>query len=415
MQQRELDEVVSLVSESTGRNVSLDDVAGRVVAYSTIVPTTDRVRIDAVLSKSVPSHAKIWESKHGISTRTRPFTVPGDPEHGLLPRICIPLLVRGVRVGYLWVQANSAEDTLAPLLAELEQRHSETERLAERVLLALGTPSGIASAANRDFQDLVSGQGDVVHEELAERMRPDRDTHLIVFSSAAAQKNAETLPALAYAHALQDAARAVYAAASPLESPEVVGFSTDQHGVFLIPNRSLIGPFAERLSIALELRTSARQEREVAYGVSAPISEASELRLAYRQAVTALQASVVDPALTTHRFDNVGIYRLLAHAATAHVPERIQRIANAPEGEERLRILERVYDSPGTMQRVADALHMHRTSIYNHLQRIAAIIDADPLDPLVRLELHAGLKLRRWLDRPRFEAPLGTRSAPQVF
>lgn len=415
MNQRELDEVVSRVSGRTGRNVSLDDVEGRVIAYSTVVATADQVRIDAVLSKSVPSNARIWESRHGISTRTRPFSVPGDPLSGLLPRVCIPLLVRGVRVGYLWVQANSADDLLDPLLSELEERQHETERLAERVFVALGAPSGPSAAASRDFQDLVSGQSDVMHEPLAARILPEHDTHLIVFSSASTRGHTESLPALAYAHAMQDAARWVHAASPSFSSTEVVGFSSEQHGVFLIPHRDLIPLFAERLSIALELRTPDRQEGDVAYGVSEPIHGPADIRSAYRQAVTALQASVVDAAIATHLYEDVGIYRLLAHTVAAHVPRRIQQIIAAPDGEERLRILEHVYDSPGAMQRVADALHMHRTSVYNHLQRIAAIIGADPLDPLVRLELHAGIKLRRWLERPRFETPAGTRSAPQLL
>ncbi len=68
---------------------------------------------------------------------------------------------------------------------------------------------------------------------------------------------------------------------------------------------------------------------------------------------------------------------------------------------ELLPVLELLYDKNGSVQDVAEQLHLHRSSVYNRLTRIRRIIGADPLNGAVRLELHLALKARRWGLRPR--------------
>jgi len=68
---------------------------------------------------------------------------------------------------------------------------------------------------------------------------------------------------------------------------------------------------------------------------------------------------------------------------------------------ELLPVLELLYDNDGSVQDVAEKLHLHRSSIYNRLGRIRQLLGVDPLKGMVRLELHAALKARRWAARPR--------------
>lgn len=407
MNQRELDDVVALVSERTMRNVSLDDVTGRVIAYNTVVPTADQVRIDAVMSKEVPSGVRNWEASHGVGTRTHAFLVPGNLDSGSFPRICIPLLVRGVRVGYLWVQANSHDDVLPEVLYGLRHWQNGIEHIAGRVLVALDSHVGFNPKADKNLTDLVSGQSVDVHEELSLWMPAQGDVRLVVFTGGSTRQQDEPLPSLAYTQAIHDASR--------ISDFNAISFADNQHGVFLVPSLSLIEIFIDKLSNGLRVRSTASREFSVPYGVSARLQRVGDCRIAYRQAITALQATSIDPSLTSHAYEELGIYQLLSQAGSAQVPQSLLKLQVTSDGEEKLRFLERIYDSPGPMQRVADSLHMHRTSIYNHLQRIEKVIGTDPLDPFVRLELHTGLKLMRWLTRPRFEAPLVTPSEPQVF
>ena len=82
LDQSRLDRVVDEVARITGRNVTLDDVFSKVLAYNTSFPTTDRARMEAVLMKSVSAEARVWEAEGDLASRTRPFILPARPEVG---------------------------------------------------------------------------------------------------------------------------------------------------------------------------------------------------------------------------------------------------------------------------------------------------------------------------------------------
>jgi len=98
-----------LLDELSGalvRAVSVDDIAGRVVAHSA---QTDRVdlfddaRVRAILTRRVPPDVAAWQERHGIATATGPVHVPENLAVGVSARVCFPLLHNDIRVGYLWV------------------------------------------------------------------------------------------------------------------------------------------------------------------------------------------------------------------------------------------------------------------------------------------------------------------------
>jgi DNA-binding PucR family transcriptional regulator len=102
-----------------------------------------------------------------------------------------------------------------------------------------------------------------------------------------------------------------------------------------------------------------------------------------------------------------GIYQLLASAgggagAWADAGSVYFRLLEDHDrNHELLPVLELFYDNDSSVQGVADKLHLHRSSIYNRLGRIRQLLGVDPLKGMVRLELHAALKARRWAGRPR--------------
>jgi sugar diacid utilization regulator len=144
------------------------------------------------------------------------------------------------------------------------------------------------------------------------------------------------------------------------------------------------------------------------YGISGPVLSADRLSAAYNEAIVALQASSVDPGLGSHRYEDVGFYRYAAQLRSTQADEQLDRLAAQDSGN--LAMLERIFDSDAPMQAVAADLHMHRTSLYNRIQRIRTVLGADPLSASVRLQLHTGLKLRRWSHRPTFDLHLSWQS-----
>lgn len=75
---------------------------------------------------------------------------------------------------------------------------------------------------------------------------------------------------------------------------------------------------------------------------------------------------------------------------------KLAAILAAPNGEELLSMLERIYDYDGPRNELAAELHIHRTSLHHRLGRIGKLVGQDPLASSVRLELHLALKARRW-------------------
>ncbi|MBM7809137.1 helix-turn-helix domain-containing protein [Saccharothrix algeriensis] len=114
---------------------------------------------------------------------------------------------------------------------------------------------------------------------------------------------------------------------------------------------------------------------------------------AYRQALAAAELSALDPALPrVARWSDLGAYRLLLGAEPAAVLAGLSDV---------LRTTLEVYLDRGCDARAAArALHLHRTSLYYRLGRIAELTGRDLADGAARLELHLALKLTRLGRRP---------------
>jgi hypothetical protein len=114
---------------------------------------------------------------------------------------------------------------------------------------------------------------------------------------------------------------------------------------------------------------------------------------AYQQALAAAELARLDPALPTRvRWSELGAYRLLLGAAPDEVLSGLSEVL--------LRTLEVYLDSGCEVRVAAGHLHLHRTSLYYRLGRIAALTGRDLADGGARLELHLALKLVRLARRP---------------
>ncbi|MEO8283118.1 MAG: helix-turn-helix domain-containing protein, partial [Pseudarthrobacter sp.] len=133
-----------------------------------------------------------------------------------------------------------------------------------------------------------------------------------------------------------------------------------------------------------------------------------EFAEAYRQSRQAAQAAAVDPQLgELVDCRATGVYQLLASAGggAGAWPDTgsvyVRMLEDHDRNNELLPVLELIYDNDGSVQDVANKLHLHRSSVYNRLGRIRQLLGVDPLKGMPRLELHAALKMRRWAERPR--------------
>jgi hypothetical protein len=157
MQQQDVEQLVEQVALGLGRGLSLEDLDGLLLAYSSNQSHADRVRVNFLLSKRVPVDVGAWQLSHGIATAVRPVVVPANEELGMLGRVCVPLLVRGFRVGYLWVQLGADDPSATSVLAQLPQVARELEQLSALLLDSNTAESEFRRRREQEF--LAAGRG----------------------------------------------------------------------------------------------------------------------------------------------------------------------------------------------------------------------------------------------------------------
>jgi sugar diacid utilization regulator len=393
-----VEDLVEAAAAKLGRGLSVEDLDGLLIAYSSNQSQADPARVNFLLSKRLPADVQAWQLSHGVATAVRPVTVPANPDLGMFGRVCVPLLVRGFRVGYLWVQQNAGEEgsggilaalpavrleieLIAGLLLESNTAESEHRRRRETEFLAAAAGDKSALAAISGWRE-VHGHApwQVVVLVDPEGVTPsDPQAAVVATSTAALQATAGIDPAL-------------------------FSVGTETHAVVLFAATTARASHAAVLThYERELaKRSGRPAGRVLVGISEPFSSLRELGEAYAQAKTAVQAAAVDPVLgELVDARSVGAYQLMGALAAEPTSIYFSLLEAEDRNDELLPVLEMLYDSDGAVQAVADKLHVHRSTVYHRLARVRKIIRAEPLSGRVRQELHLALKARRWAARPR--------------
>ncbi len=399
-----IENAVERIAGTLRRGLSLEDLDGVLVAYSSHQSSADRVRVNFLLSKKVPADVGAWQLRHGIGTAVRPVAVPANADLGMLGRVCVPLLVKGFRVGYLWVQQESEADPAADILAALPRVRPDLDRLAELLLEGNTADSEHRTRREADFLAACGGTASAL-EDL--RGWPEVDDggpwQLGVIADAGSQR---ARPADPEAGTLMHRAAALQATVGV--EPFLFSAGAPTHAVLLL--RAGVGYAAHtdvlrRYGEGLAKRAG-RPPAHLVLGLGEPFAGLERLAESYGQARCAAQAAGVEPQLgTLVEYRSIGAYQMLAAVGWQAAAARSIYFAELEEQDragELLPVLELLYDKNGSVQDVAAQLHLHRSSVYNRLARIRAIIGADPLGGAVRLELHLALKARRWMLRPRF-------------
>ncbi|GGP53705.1 helix-turn-helix domain-containing protein [Saccharothrix coeruleofusca] len=162
-------------------------------------------------------------------------------------------------------------------------------------------------------------------------------------------------------------------------------------------------PSGERAAVRVVVALSPRVVRTVPAGAALPeldghvgVSDPhppGRAGAAYQQALAAAELSALDPALPrVARWSELGAYRLLLGASPGEVLAGLSATL--------LATLETYLDSGCDARAAAARLHLHRTSLYYRLGRIAELTGRDLSDGAARLELHVALKLVRLARRP---------------
>ncbi len=400
MKSLEVDQCVERIAEGLDRGLSLEDLDGVLLSYSSHRHVADRVRVNFLLSKRVPEDVGRWQLQHGISTAVRPVVVPANEELGMLGRVCVPLLVRGFRVGYLWVQQDPEEVGAAAILERLPAVRGELDLLGELLLDSNTAASEQRRQLEAGFLDACSGRREALEEVAHWRVVQHRGPWclgvLLEFEHGMEPTQDPQASLLAHRTAALQATVGIDAA--------LFSAGRETHAVVLFRGTAMRPEF-DRVQRGhrdeLDKR-SGRKAAPVILGLSEPFSEVSALPEALRQARQAVQAAAVDPELgAVVDYRSIGIYQHFLGEAAGPNSVRFSELKAGDPARELRPLLELMYDHSGSVQEVADVLHLHRSTLYNRLARVRSIIGADPMSGPVRVELHVALKAARWADRPR--------------
>lgn len=403
--QQDVEQLVEQVAQKLGRGLSLEDLDGLLLAYSSNQSHADRVRVNFLLSKRVPADVSAWQLSHGIATAVRPVVLPANPALGMLGRVCVPLMVRGFRVGYLWVQQDSAEESPTAILSQLPAVTHEIELLSGMLLDSNTAESEFRRSREREFLAACSGEANAVAAIAGWKEIQGKGPWQVV----------TVLDADGWAGGPDPIASTLIHRSAALQATigvdkALFSAGTETHSVVLFSESVGRANHAQVLvHYQLELaKRSGRPVHRIILGISEGFAKPRGLAEAYRQSRQAAQAAAVDPQLgELVDCRSTGVYQLLASAGggagawTDSGSVYVRMLEDHDRNHELLPVLELIYDNDGSVQDVATKLHLHRSSVYNRLGRIRQLLGVDPLKGMPRLELHAALKMRRWAMRPR--------------
>ncbi|MBE2317089.1 helix-turn-helix domain-containing protein [Solirubrobacter sp. CPCC 204708] len=397
------DEVQTLVEQLSAqldRSVLVDDASLRLLAYSPTLGSEDEVRRTAILTRETPRVIRDLHFSQGIANATHPVRTAPRPDIGLESRVCVPIRCQGALFGYLWLidadqsltdaDCDAAEQTAAEIGTamyrrdELERPQREHELKLLEMLLGPDPGEREAAAHELTAQELIQPHAGIAVLAMRPWRGGDHDVELPASERAR------------LGLALDQFRRA-------LPRRQSLSVVHGEHGVMVVALDGRHGTLAEIAARAQDALDQAFADGPVriALGYS---GQHEHLRDAYRAHEHARLSLRVAGALPEHGtpagWDDLGAYRLLARAAeTPHARELIHpglpQLFALQSKESLVQTLEAYLDNGCDTKLTAEALFLHRASLYYRLQRIEAITETSLKSGADRLALHSGLKLAR--------------------
>jgi PucR-like helix-turn-helix protein/diguanylate cyclase with GGDEF domain len=381
MADAEVQELLDRAAAELGAGVALGDADDRLIAYTADNGVTDSLRELGITHLRTLEESRSWFEQWGIRDAVRPIRTPAEPSLGALERWCVPVRYRGVHFGYVWILDAGAlgENELRPAV---EAAARIGARLYEQRL---------ASQVDTDLLRLLLLPSEI--EEDALRAYPHHGPVAIIV--AGGSRGDELTPAV-----LSDLSLGVKRAADKDPSRTVLAGMIAGLGVLLAPlgESEDLEP-ARRLAMdvrAQVARVNGDAEIVAAVGGATELHEASR---SYSDAQRALRMVRALPDLgPVVLWDELGVFRPLALLPSSELDGRAldPRVKRLVDDDALALTAETFLDLASNVQATAERLYLHRTTLYQRLERIEELYHLDLLhNGDHRLVAHLGLKLAR--------------------
>lgn len=390
-----LQELVEGLAQDLKRSVAVDDAGLRLLASSTHFEDVDRARLGSLVGRRVNGPAREYVLAAGVQSWHEPTRLPANPEVGLeKDRYCFPLRSKYELLGFMWLldDGTLTEDDIA-LAAESARRiqdvlirKTETEVNAdveiESIVLGL-------LATDRHGRD-----------QAADDLRGLGLFHRAAFFSVLVIRT-ESRESGPSSQTIRDAVRRGITHANQGRLRESYAYSAGaEQSLLLIGHRTTPSP--QQLS---SLATTIHVEIErfapdvaiiTTVGVGEPVMRLADALRAFDQAAVAAEVArdlgQVAASWANHPLETTLRTWLQPMIHKEMVPQIIRTLMAEPA--ELIEVLGAYLDAGGSVASTAEALHLHRTTIYYRLNRLQEATGIDLNDGASLLLIHLWLKAR---------------------
>ncbi|MFJ9470217.1 PucR family transcriptional regulator [Streptomyces caniferus] len=448
-------QLVDEISAALGAPATLEDRDFGLIAFGAHEGDDDEVmdpvRTRSILQRRSTAAVRAWFEAFGIARATTALRIPPDPAAGVFKgRICLPVRHRGIVHGYVWLlddghltdlelgsrgappdpriaQAMETAARIGALLADEARAGSELGDLLRELLASQPAGRQAAAAALRDaLRDSLRFTPGIPLALVAVLPWDTSDTDVAPLPSLPGLLAACALPAGGPVAAAEGAdetdtatphgkgpagragegARPRSAAAAPALAALVrlrsAGALAPAHTVaeHLLRSPRAGGAPAEGRAGRGGTRNGGGAghpppSRPGAAGIGPSTSELADLPATWREALDAARAARAEPRLgPITQWDSLGPYRMLTALPDTSPDPAIGPLLD-PAHAELARTAEVFLDCAGQASRTAQALGIHRQTLYYRLGRVEKLTGLDLDDGEHRLLLHMALKAAR--------------------
>lgn len=397
----DLQDLVDEAALVFGAPATLEDREFNLVAVSAHNRAGDAVRQDSIMHRrSTPQVRRYFES-FGIAHAAGPVRIPPDAQRGLLGRLCIPVRWQSVTYGYLWLLEDPESGTDAGHANPLP----ELVAAAGRAGIEMARRSRLREDLGWKVGDLLSTYPETrarAAEEIAESWALSPKAAVTVVSvRGAGRSDSEQSDSVLADPGQSESGRADPVFVNAWRLPRTILVGSGEHASTFIVPLSASGDLSPARAItrsAFAALATPGTPTPVA-GIGGPAAGLAQARESWLQARIAARVAAhqghAGPAVL--EWPELGVHRLLGLGSDAALREAVLApgVARLLEdgGPELVRTARAYLDEAGSAQRTAQALGIHRQTLYHRLERIERLSGLSLDRGADRLQLHLALTL----------------------
>ncbi|HEX9889999.1 MAG TPA: helix-turn-helix domain-containing protein [Nitriliruptorales bacterium] len=400
--QRDLQQIAETLADRLGRSVLVGDRSFNLLAHSSPLDTFDEVRRRSILERHGPNDAVAWVRTLGVDRAREPLRLPANADYGMEARLCVPIWMNDVPLGYIWLIEGDGIDE--PDRDAVAAAASAAGGILYRDHLLSGLRSGRARELLRDLiatdPDLRRHAADSLTEE--ELFAGSSGIQVVVVAPVTGDgRPMDEEVELALAAGLRAVTRSVL-------DGSAIDLVRPRHGIVLLATSDPAIRSRDAVAVGERVRDDVlralaplRAPPRVIAGVGTRHPDVAGARTSYEEARRAVQvAEVIDAVGDVVVYEQLGVFRMLSQLPVENLDDTflhpgLRRLAEHRDGDALVETLEVFLDLAGDATAAADQLRLHRSSLYKRLRRIEEVAGIDLDDGGDRLALHLSVKVAR--------------------